>query len=64
MIQGQPGQMVCETLISKIIKAKWTGGVAQGVDPFALQAQSPEFKPHSHQKKKKEMYKELTETYT
>jgi hypothetical protein len=56
--------MVCETLISKIIKAKWTGGVAQGVDPFALQAQSPEFKPHSHQKKKKEMYKELTETYT
>jgi hypothetical protein len=29
-----------------------TGGVAQGRSP-ALQVQSPEFKPQSHQKKKK-----------
>jgi hypothetical protein len=28
--------------------AKWTGGVAQ----VALQVQSPEFKPQSHQRKK------------
>jgi hypothetical protein len=25
--QGQPGQIVCKTLISKITRAKWTGGV-------------------------------------
>jgi hypothetical protein len=32
MIQSQPGQIVCETPISKMIKAKWTGGVAQVVE--------------------------------
>jgi hypothetical protein len=30
-IQGQPGQRDSETLISKITRAKWTGGVAQAL---------------------------------
>jgi hypothetical protein len=29
MVQGQPRQKVHETPISKITRAKWTGGVAQ-----------------------------------
>jgi hypothetical protein len=40
-----------QDLISKITRAKWTGDVAQAIKP-ALQAQSPEFIPQSHQKKK------------
>jgi hypothetical protein len=31
MVHGQPGQTVLETPISKIIQAKWTGGVTQAV---------------------------------
>jgi hypothetical protein len=31
MVRGQPGQIVCETLISIITRAKWTRGVAQAV---------------------------------
>jgi hypothetical protein len=43
---GQPGQRVWETPFSKIIRAKWTGGIAQVVSRVpALQAWSPEFKP-------------------
>jgi hypothetical protein len=42
--KGQPGQIVCETLISKTPITKRTGGVAQGV--------GPEFKPQYHKKKK------------
>jgi hypothetical protein len=38
-------KIVHKNPISKITKAKWTAGVAQ--------AQSPEFKPQSHQKKKR-----------
>jgi hypothetical protein len=30
-VQGQPGQIVGENLISKITKAKWTRGMAQAV---------------------------------
>jgi hypothetical protein len=30
-VQGQPGQTDCNTPISKIARAKWTGGVAQAV---------------------------------
>jgi hypothetical protein len=32
MVQGQPGQILQETPISKITRAKWTGGVAQVVE--------------------------------
>jgi hypothetical protein len=31
LVQGQPGQIVHETPISKITRGKWIGGVAQGV---------------------------------
>jgi hypothetical protein len=34
-VQGQPTQIVFETPISKITRAKWTGGVAQ-VTEFLL----------------------------
>jgi hypothetical protein len=47
-IRGQPLANSSGDLISKITRAKWTGGVAQVVAP-ALQVQSPEFKPQSHQ---------------
>jgi hypothetical protein len=32
MIQGQPGQIVCETSSPKITRAKWTRGVVQVVE--------------------------------
>jgi hypothetical protein len=32
VVQGQPEQIVLETRISKITRAKWTGGVAQVVE--------------------------------
>jgi hypothetical protein len=31
-VWGQPRQIVWETLISKITRAKWTGGVAQALE--------------------------------
>jgi hypothetical protein len=43
-VPGQPRQIVQETPVSKITKAKWTGGVSQAVH-------SPELNPQSHQKK-------------
>jgi hypothetical protein len=41
-LKASPGETVCETPISKITRAKWTGGVAP-TEPPALQAQSYEF---------------------
>jgi hypothetical protein len=32
VVQGQPEKIVCETPISKITRAKWTGGLAQAVE--------------------------------
>jgi hypothetical protein len=48
VVLDQPGQLVHETPISKITRAKWAGGVLQAVKHL----QSPEFKPQ-YQKKKK-----------
>jgi hypothetical protein len=31
-VRGQPGRIVHETPISKITRAKWTGGVAQALE--------------------------------
>jgi hypothetical protein len=31
-VRGHPGQIVQETPISKVTRAKWTGGVAQAVE--------------------------------
>jgi hypothetical protein len=36
MVQAQPRQIVLKTPISKITRAKWTGGVAQAVELEAL----------------------------
>jgi hypothetical protein len=46
---GQPGQIVWETAIPKITRAKWDGGVAQPVERLLckLKAQT-EFKPQAH----------------
>jgi hypothetical protein len=38
--------------ISKITRAKWTGGVAQSIECLLCNHEA-ELKPHSHQKKKK-----------
>jgi hypothetical protein len=32
VVQSQPGQIICETPISKITRGKWTVGVAQVVE--------------------------------
>jgi hypothetical protein len=48
VVQGQPRQTVHETPISKIIRAKWTVGVAQMVERLLCIC-----KPQSHQKEKK-----------
>jgi hypothetical protein len=44
-VQGQPRQIILETLAQKNPSHKWAGGVAEGV--------GPEFKPQYHKKKKK-----------
>jgi hypothetical protein len=53
MVRGHPGQTVLKTPSPKQPDQKWTGGVDQMVIP-ASQMQSPEFKPQSHKKKKKQ----------
>jgi hypothetical protein len=46
--------MICETPISRITRAKWTGSITQAVVHLLLQAPSPQFNPQSHQKNKKQ----------
>jgi hypothetical protein len=53
MVQGQPRQIVFEIPITKTARTKWTGGVAQVIESLLYKWGNPEFKPHSHQKKKK-----------
>jgi hypothetical protein len=57
-IQGQPGENVHETPISKITRAKWTGGMAQVVGrPLckceALKIKNPRPTPKKKKKKKR-----------
>jgi hypothetical protein len=52
MVWGQPGQMVLDTTISKITRAKIDWGYGSNCRVLALQASNPEFKPQAHQKKK------------
>jgi hypothetical protein len=56
VIPDQPQQIVCETAISKITRARWTGGGSSGTVPV-LQVQSLELKPQSHQNKQKTTWK-------
>jgi hypothetical protein len=46
-VPGQPRKTVHETPISKITRAKWTGGMAQAVEHLLC-----EFKAQLHQKEK------------
>jgi hypothetical protein len=52
-VQGQSGQIVCETPIFKKTKAKWTGGVAQAGEHllYKRKAQSSNSSPHQKFKK-------------
>jgi hypothetical protein len=44
----QPGQVVQETLISKITKTKWTRGMTQTVECLFCKLEVPKFKAQSY----------------
>jgi hypothetical protein len=53
IVQIQPGQIICETPISKITRVKWTGGLAQTIEHLlckceALSSNSSPSKTHTH----------------
>jgi hypothetical protein len=50
-VQGQPRQIVQETPISKITRAKWTGGVAQAEECLLCKNKALSSSSQSHQKK-------------
>jgi hypothetical protein len=52
IVLSQPGQIAYEISISKIIKAKWTEGVAQAVKCLICKG-SPEYQTSVPSKKKK-----------
>jgi hypothetical protein len=56
-VKDQPRQIVGVAPISKITRAKWTGGVAQ-----AVKCKSSEFKSQSYKKKKKKKLLKQTAT--
>jgi hypothetical protein len=51
MARGHPGQIICETPISKISRAKWTGDVAQAVEHCKYKALSSNPSPTKKKKK-------------
>jgi hypothetical protein len=53
MVQGQHGQIVCETPISKITRAKWTGSVAQVIECLLCKCEALSSNPSLTKKKKK-----------
>jgi hypothetical protein len=55
MVQGQPRQVVCKTLIFKITRAKWTGGVTQAVEHLLCKRKALSSKPQSHKKRQKKL---------
>jgi hypothetical protein len=63
MVQDQPRQIVCETPISKIKRAKCTGGVAQAAEHLLCkyEALSLNSSPTKKKKKKRERREEGTE---
>jgi hypothetical protein len=52
LVQGQAGQIVCETPISKIARAKWTESAAQVVECLLCKCKALSSN-HSPTKKKK-----------
>jgi hypothetical protein len=53
MVQGQPWQTVCKIPISKITKAKLSGGVAQAVEHLLYKCKALKSTPIPSKKKKK-----------
>jgi hypothetical protein len=56
MVQGQPGQNSPQDPISKITKAKWTGGVTQAVESLLCKCKALSSNPILTKKKKKFSY--------
>jgi hypothetical protein len=52
-VRSQAGQMVHETPISKIIQAKWTGGVAEEVEHLLCKCKALNSNPSPTKKKEK-----------
>jgi hypothetical protein len=52
MVQGQPGQNSPQDPISKITKAKWTGGVTQAVESLLCKCKALSSNPILTKKKK------------
>jgi hypothetical protein len=50
-VQSQPGQIVHRTPFSKISRAKWTGGVAQGVEHLLCESLLCKLKALTHTNK-------------
>jgi hypothetical protein len=46
LVGGQPGQIVHETPISKISRAKWTGGVTQAVEHLLCKHEAQSLNPN------------------
>jgi hypothetical protein len=51
MVRDQPGEIVCETLSSKITAAKWTGGITEVVEHLPYECKSLSSNPNPTQKK-------------
>jgi hypothetical protein len=52
MVRGQPRQIVLETPISKITRAKWTIGVTQDVEHLLCKHKVPPKKKKERKKRK------------
>jgi hypothetical protein len=53
-VQGQPRQIVLETPISKITRAKWTGSVAQALECLLFKCAALRSNPDSTKKKERQ----------
>jgi hypothetical protein len=51
-VQGQPGKIVQKYPLSKITRAKWTGGVAQAVEHLLCKPATLSSNPSPSKKKK------------
>jgi hypothetical protein len=53
VVQGQSGQIIRETPISKISRTKWSGGAAQAGEHLLCKHKALSSKPQSYQKGKR-----------
>jgi hypothetical protein len=63
MVQGQSEQMAYETPISKITKAKWTGGMLKQYRTYFVSAKPQVQIPVPPKRRKKEVLKKHLYTY-